>query len=82
MNVKIAKCCLCLASLCKLTAKFFVPNMIVDSLSLPGWYIVHEHLVKQKPYAGGGIKGMEWHNYELPKEWQDDLARLIRKRKR
>ena len=57
MNVKLAKYCLYLASLCKLAAKFFVPTMIIDSLSLPGWYVMHEHLVKQMPYVGCLIQG-------------------------
>lgn len=79
MNVKLAKCCLYLASLCKVSAKFFVPNMIVDSLSLPGWYVMHEQLIKQVPYKDKGIVGFEWHTYDLPKAWQDDLVKLVRR---
>ena len=74
--------CLWISSWFKFIAKLCLNKQttIVDSLTLPGWFVLHNQLVFMKPY-NGKVMGMEHHYYDLPLEWNQQLKELVKKDK-
>ena len=74
--------CLSVSGFFKLLAKALVPGMIVDELTVPGWRIWNNKLIKMKRIDSKVLKNcMCWDCYDLPPEYLDDLQKLIIKNK-
>ena len=77
MRVEFAHICFALSSLFRGLGKRALSSdktIIVDSLTLPGWFVLHEHLIRERPIATK-IIGFEWETWPMPDEWCQDLER-------
>ena len=77
-RVKIAHLCLFLASLFKFGAKIMLPGIIVDELTLPGWFILDCCLIKHVALNDAKLKGFELRSWSMPDEWGDDMHKATR----
>ena len=50
----------------------------VQKLPLPGWFLVHDHIVKVQE-TNDKVKGMEWKTWPMPDEWFEDMKRESQK---
>ncbi len=44
-------------------------TILVETLPLPGWFIIDDCIIFQEDYEGCGIKGFSWKTFSMPDEW-------------
>ena len=82
MRRRIAYFCFFLSSVFKGLGKFVITKektILVDALSLPGWFIIDNCLIYQSNFNDGKLLGFQWETFTLPDQWITQLNNLKRK---
>jgi len=57
--------------------------LICDALSIPGWFVMHEHIIHMTVLKNGKLSnGTQWDCYEMPDEWCNTISRAMAKSKK
>jgi len=81
MRFRIALVLFSLSSLFMILGKRTISknqSIVVDKLSLPGWFVLHNCLIRQKMSKGKAID-FEWLSWAMPDKWMKDMESLKRK---
>jgi hypothetical protein len=79
MRRKLAYLLFGLSSLCKALGKLVInkeQTIVVDALTLPGWFVLDECIIHQINIGRKGFPGFEWHWWSMPDEWCKEMRRL------
>lgn len=79
----IAYTCFGISSVFKAIGKFVITKektIVVDMLSLPGWFVVDEHITWiESPIKDSKLKGgFAWHCWGMPDKWCEHMDKLKR----
>lgn len=85
MRHELAYLCFGLSSFFRVLGKMVRsgPTILVDSLSMKGWFIIDCYLIEQVPLGKGitgFLKGFEWHTYPMPDDWVKQVNKYKEKR--
>lgn len=82
MKMSIAYILLSLSSLFKGLGKLLLRTGInVDSLTLPGWFVIYQHIYHIRRGKASGLRNVvEWTSYQMPDEWCKTIEEMRRKR--
>jgi len=71
-----------LSSICKFFGKLILnkeKGIIVDVLTMAGWFVLDECMIHQKDLANCKLIGFEWNVYPMPLEYVKMMRKLKRK---
>lgn len=75
--MKLSYICLAISSLFKGIGKRLIGQIPVESLPVPGWFIVGDILIKVRKIKCGLLKNcIEHTKYGMPDEYKKDLLKL------
>jgi len=80
---KISYVCFSISSIFKFLGKVVIPKqktIIVDLLTLPGWFILDNCMIHQIRLRDKKLVGFEWHTYDMPPEWIALMTKLKSKK--
>ena len=81
MRTKAAYIILGFSSLLKALAKLVIQKdrtIIVESLTMPGWFIIDEQLIHHIKRKTKGFPGFEWRCWPMPDEYCEQMKTLKR----
>ena len=82
MRHKIAHTCFALSSVFKALGKVIIAKektIVVDALTLPGWFVLDNHIIHQVVLKSKKLIGFEWHTYLMPEAWITEMDKLKRR---
>ena len=47
-------------------------TIVCDPLTLPGWFIMDCHIIKQTGFKNG----FQWETWSMPEQWMQDMDKL------
>ncbi len=54
-------------------------TIVVDALTLPGWFVLDCHMIHQTPLLTDVMKnGFTWDTYPMPDAWNKQMDKLKR----
>lgn len=76
---KLAKILFWLSSVFKALGKLCIGKyIVVDVLSLPGWFIMDEVIIYESPLKDKKLIGFNWDYFSMPDEWCRQMQKLKR----
>jgi hypothetical protein len=79
-GLKTARICLWIAGWFRFLGKLAIPKkktVVVDILTLPGWFILDECIVHQVPLESDLLgNGFQWDYWPMPEDWCKELSKL------